>query len=261
MFAAKLADPKTDVVVAKDLIETAALMPSVDAGRSLAAVVANDKTAVSVRNAALGVLAVNISGPWAELEKDAKLRQTVTDLLKKDQKEFHVAAMQLIDNAGWAQATPALLALAADADINADVRLRAIATAVDLRGEQLTEGLRKILAASNGPIRARVLAALVDLQDVKTIRAVLTDTKTTATERNELIVSALKTSGGALGLLKLLDDKSFAPELTKLIVTQAAKHPDSNVRILYEKFLPAEARPKKLATRSRPTRFSRSRVT
>jgi putative membrane-bound dehydrogenase-like protein len=246
MFAAKLADPKTDAVVAKDLVETAALMPNVDAGRSLAAVIANDKSAVAVRNAALGVIAGNIEGPWAELQKDAKLRETVTNLLKKDQKPFHAAALQLVSNAGWAQATPALLALASDPDVNAEVRLNAIATAVNLRGDQLTEGLRKILAASDGPIRTRVLAALVDLQDLKTIRAVLTDAKTLPAERNEMIVGALKSSGGALGLLKLLDDKSFAPELAKLIVTEAAKHPDSNVRILYEKFLPAEAKPKKL---------------
>lgn len=246
MLAAKLGDPKTDAKLARELVETAALMPSVDAGRTLAAVAANDNASAELRNAALSAIAVNIGGPWSELDKDMKLRDTVIGLLKKDSATTHAAAMQLIDNAGWVQATPALLALAGDAEVAADIRLRAIATAVDLRDEQLTEGLRKILAASNGPIRARVLAALVDLQDVKTIRAVLTDAKTTGAERNALIVSALKTSGGALGLLKLLDDKSLSPELAKLIVTEAAKHPDSNVRILYEKFLPAEARPKKL---------------
>jgi putative heme-binding domain-containing protein len=180
------------------------------------------------------------------LEKDAKLRDAVLNLLKKDQPALLAGAMKVVSSAGWTQATPTLLALASDADVAADERLAAIATAVNLRGEQLTDGLRKLLTASNGPIRARVLAALVDLQDVKTIRAVLSDAKTTSTERNELIVNALKTSGGALGLLKLLDDKSFAPELAKLIVSEAAKHPDSNVRILYEKFLPAEAKPKKL---------------
>ncbi len=247
MLAAKLGDPKTDAKLAKELVETAALMPSIDAGRSLAAVIASDKAASDLRNSALSAIAVNIAGPWAELEKDAKLRETVTNLLKKDQKSSHAAAISLVGNAGWVQATPALLALAGDADVAADVRLRAIATAVDLRGEQLTDGLRKILATTSpGPIRKRLLAALVDLQDLKTIRAVLTDAKTLPAERNEMIVSALKSSGGALGLLKLLDDKSFAPELAKLIVTEAAKHPDSNVRILYEKFLPAEARPKKL---------------
>lgn len=247
MLAAKLADPKTDAVTAYDLVETAKLMTNVDAGRSLAGVIANEKTKAEVRSAALHALAANIGGPWAELQKDAKLRETVTSLLKQEHEAYISATMKLVSSAGWTQATPALLALAGDEKQPAEVRLKAISTAVELRGDQLTEGLRKILATtSDNSIRQILIAALVDLQDLKTIRTVLTDAKSTPGERNEMIVSALKTSGGALGLLKLLDDKTFAPELAKLIVNEAAKHPDSNVRILYEKFLPAEARPKKL---------------
>ncbi|MGC4006454.1 MAG: c-type cytochrome [Pirellulales bacterium] len=126
------------------------------------------------------------------------------------------------------------------------LRVKAIETAVALRGDALIEQLRKLLASDVAEVRKATLDALTALQDVKSIRETLLDAKTNAAERDVVVKGSLRSAGGALGLLKLIDDKTLPKGTADLIVAQAIKHPDSNVRVLYEKYVPIEQRQKKL---------------
>ena len=54
--------------------------------------------------------------------------------------------------------------------------------------------------------------------------------------------------GGAILLLRLIDESRLPEGLRATVVAKAAAHPDASVRVLYEKFIPEAERPKKLGT-------------
>src|SRR5690606_27770824 len=56
----------------------------------------------------------------------------------------------------------------------------------------------------------------------------------------------MSSTGGALLLLRMLDAKQISPALARSTLAKATTHPDANVRVLYEKYIPADQRPKRL---------------
>src|SRR5262249_51806253 len=60
-------------------------------------------------------------------------------------------------------------------------------------------------------------------------------------------VERLATSvGGALVLLRLIEQDALSDDLKQRAIAKATSHADSNIRVLYEKFLPPEKRAKRL---------------
>jgi putative heme-binding domain-containing protein len=57
--------------------------------------------------------------------------------------------------------------------------------------------------------------------------------------------------------LKLIEDKKLPPDLQARAVSRAVNHPDSNVRMLFEKFVPPQERTKKLGDVFRPEEILR----
>jgi putative heme-binding domain-containing protein len=57
---------------------------------------------------------------------------------------------------------------------------------------------------------------------------------------------------GALILLKLIDDNRLPAPLAAAAIAQAASHPDANVRVLYERHIPAADRPQRLGEQVEP---------
>ncbi len=56
----------------------------------------------------------------------------------------------------------------------------------------------------------------------------------------------LRSSSGAVSLLPLIEAKQLSPKLAQQAIDAAVEHPDVNVRLLYEKFIPVSQRPKTL---------------
>ncbi len=48
--------------------------------------------------------------------------------------------------------------------------------------------------------------------------------------------------------MRLIEEEQLPPEVRNQVVAKAVGHPDANVRVLYEKFLPEDQRPKKLGS-------------
>jgi putative heme-binding domain-containing protein len=57
---------------------------------------------------------------------------------------------------------------------------------------------------------------------------------------------------GALVLLRWIDGQVLAGPLKQEAIAQAANHPDSNVRVLFERFVPADQRPRRLGDAIQP---------
>src|SRR5207244_793523 len=62
----------------------------------------------------------------------------------------------------------------------------------------------------------------------------------------------MATSAGALVLLRLIDEKAVPERVRTAAIAKATAHPDSNVRVLYEKFVPENQRPKRLGAAIEP---------
>jgi putative membrane-bound dehydrogenase-like protein len=246
LLVKQLSDPNTEASLALQLIEVAGRQTDVAAGQTLLKVISNEASPAKLRTRALELIATNISSTWKDLNKDQSFKQNMLTLLQSPVLELRVATINLIGQASWTEATPALMKLIADAQANYELRKKAVETAVSLRGEAVNKGLQQALPSAQGELRTAIIKGLIKLQDTKAIREILAAKNGNEDEAVMIIEQSLQTSGGALGLLKLVDEKSIPPRAIKTILGLAVKHPDSSVRVLYEKFIPAEQLEKKL---------------
>lgn len=69
-----------------------------------------------------------------------------------------------------------------------------------------------------------------------------------STGATELVDRLLSSSSGALMLLHSMDDRSFPSHVAALTIDKAAQHSDVSIRDLFERFLPAEKRIKRLGS-------------
>ncbi|MEZ6069696.1 MAG: c-type cytochrome [Pirellulales bacterium] len=95
-------------------------------------------------------------------------------------------------------------------------------------------------------IRQATLEALVALGDFGTLRRLVKEDELTAEERLALARSMLATHGGALALRKELEIGALPEDVVELVITEAAAHPDANIRELFVAYLPADKVPARL---------------
>lgn len=93
-------------------------------------------------------------------------------------------------------------------------------------------------------LRADEAAALAQLRNVKT-----------PTEQAALVKSLLSSSSGALMLLWAADHRELPATAQSLAIEQAARHDDVSIRDLFERFLPAEQRIKRLGSVVQPEKI------
>jgi putative heme-binding domain-containing protein len=153
---------------------------------------------------------------------------------------------------GLRQLGDQVLVLAQAARNEPALREQAIGVIVQLRLDGAAQALRGLLADSQGAVREAALWALVDLQDVKTLKEVLLTDKFPPRVRESAADRLMQSTGGALVLLRLIDAGQLPDVVRRAVIAKAADHPDSNVRVLYEKFIPEAQRPKKLGESIKP---------
>ncbi len=154
-------------------------------------------------------------------------------------------ALQLASAAGLNELGPEVLALATAGDTASAVRDQALAVAVQTRPAGAGEAFAKLLKSDDAGLRAKAARALVDMAQfaaVKSLVAKGADAKQAAGVVDQMV----QTTGGALALLKWIDAKELDDATAKLAVGKAVRHPDANVRILFEKFVPESERPQRL---------------
>jgi putative heme-binding domain-containing protein len=126
------------------------------------------------------------------------------------------------------------------------VRAQAINVLSRLTPRAAAGTLRGLLSDSERPVADTALQALIDVQDAPTIREILCGSKFSEEVRRRTAERLVDTTGGALVLLRLVDENKLPDALKQLVIDRARAHADSNVRVLYEKFVPEDQRPKKL---------------
>ncbi|HQU47434.1 MAG TPA: HEAT repeat domain-containing protein, partial [Pirellulales bacterium] len=163
-----------------------------------------------------------------------------------------LAALRLIGDNQLGQVGGEVLALAADVKADQEVRQKAIETAARLHAPGAGQALEKLLADSDAVVRQAALSALVELQDWNAVKRVLSDRGVADDVKTRAIDQLVSSVGGALVVLRWIDAQTLSEALRKAAIAKAANHPDSNVRVLYERFIPESQRPKRLGAAIKP---------
>jgi putative heme-binding domain-containing protein len=159
---------------------------------------------------------------------------------------MRAAALATIDDLRLRRLGGAVLALAQRSDLAPDDRQRAVALCAKLKPKAAVASLRALLDDRDPAVANAALVALVDLQDAGSLRDLLARETIPAATRRAAAERAADTTAGAILLLRLIDANHCSPDIKDAVIAKATKHPDANVRVLYEKFVPESERPKKL---------------
>ncbi|RPI89982.1 MAG: hypothetical protein EHM42_02105, partial [Planctomycetaceae bacterium] len=218
-----------------------------DAGKSVVGLLSSNAPA-STKLLALTALRQNLAGTWKPLKEDGELKQGLESAL--GQPALAVEALNLVGEAGLAQFAEPVVKLIGDGKVADATRIAAIGVASRLGIEAagpaelgIIAGMKEVAA----PLRKAAIAGLVALRDTRSAGRVLTgELPSQGTTGEELLDGLMQTSDGGVFVLRLIDTGKLPRKLADRAIAAAVEHPDVNVRLLYEKFIPEADRPKTL---------------
>jgi putative membrane-bound dehydrogenase-like protein len=257
-LAAKLASANLPVDAAQSLLAALAATATPEAGKSVVEIL-NGNAPVSVKKLALDAIRRNISGSWIALKSDAALEPALRSAL--NDKSLRAEALTVVSEAGLKQfffAFEPILLGGSSQPTKAE-----ILTSIDAISRNNMDDLgplliRQMVRSSDSDIREAAVRSLVALRDAKLLTKVLTAAEILSEDpnvvdtRRQVLDQLLTSSDGAILILRLIESKKLHDMLAKRAIVLAAAHPDVNVRILFEKFIPANQRPKTLAQAATP---------
>ncbi|HJT33531.1 MAG TPA: PVC-type heme-binding CxxCH protein [Pirellulales bacterium] len=250
LLASSLAASNLDEAARATLIKQLGGSTSSEAGLAVVKLISDDRTARDLRGLALNLLASNLSGNWKDLQGRPELAAAVRKLLAEA--DWQLAALRLVGDDHLTQFGADALALAADEKASVEARQKAIEVSAALRTEGSPQTLEKLLRSNEATLRQATLAALIELQDWPAVKQVLSSPATPASVKQSAVDHLIDSSAGALVLLRWIDAKLLSDALREQAIAKAAQHPDSNIRVLYEKFIPEDQRPKRLGAAIKP---------
>ncbi|MGH7192824.1 MAG: c-type cytochrome, partial [Candidatus Saccharimonadales bacterium] len=250
LLAHSLAATNLDDAARATLVKQLGGSTSSEAGMAVVKLMGDDRTARDLRALSLNLLASNLSGAWKPLRDRPELAVAVRKLL--GEAEWQLAALRLVGDDHLVQFGADVLALAANDKASVEARQKAIEVAAALRVETASPTLEKLLHSNEATLRQAALAALIELQDWPAVKQVLSSPATPADVKQRIVDRLIDSGAGALVLLRWIDAKLLSDALRGQAIAKAALHPDSNIRVLYEKFIPAEQRPKRLGAAIKP---------
>jgi putative membrane-bound dehydrogenase-like protein len=210
----------------------------------------DDKSPPALRNEALALLAANLSGIWRDFRDQPALVDTIRNLL--GDKDRQLAALRLAADQRLGQLGGDALALAVDRRADSQVRRQAIEAAAQLRASGAGGTIEKLLGDPDPAVRRAALAALIELQEWNAVKRALGDASLADDVKAEAVDRLVASAAGALALLRWIDASALAEPLRDAAVAKAINHPDSNVRVLYERFIPEDKRSKRLGETIKP---------
>lgn len=247
---AKLSDRTTTESDVKKLLDAAALAQSRDAMHAVLQMATGDSVDPALKLLALRRTDLGLSTGWRSFTGDPQLASAFKQLLADPATQSGI--LETAVKHGITALGPEAVRLATASELPVTARQNAIAAATRLKPQGISEVLSELLADPTPAIRDSSLSALVDMQDMKTLRAVLGGSNFSPAVQSQTVERLMTGTGGALVLLRMIESKSLATSLTPRVIALAAKHPDSNVRSLFEKLIPEADRPEKLGDAIKP---------
>ncbi len=243
---AQLSDDALDEATARVLFDAAVNIPSDEAGYGLLALAADAQRPLAIRRTALERLLANVGprGAWTDINGSPRFQESLATLL--DDEALRGQALAAVGRLRLRKLGDRVVAIARDQSIKPGQRAQATRVAARLNPSGVHTVLNELRNDPNSAVSQAALDALIGMLDIRSLRKILGGDRYPAEARRSIAERLVGTTGGALVLLRLIDEDRLSPELTRAIVAKASTHPDANVRVLFEKFIPPEQRPKKL---------------
>jgi len=213
-----------------------------EAGKSVAKLLTSKQATADVKRLALRSLGQKLPGPWVQLKESPEVTKGIAAVLQDP--ELQRDALEVVAQAGLNNfADDVVRLIVAD---NRQTQLKAMSVATRLMIDAAAGPLSEELKSNEPELREAALRALVTLQAADALSQLLTGSDADESLKTEAVDLLTRSSGGAVILLPLVEKEKLSKPLREKIIAAAAEHPDVNVRLLYEKFIPAEMRPKTL---------------
>jgi len=253
-LASKLASANLPAESAQSLLEALSATATPEAGKSVLELL-NGKSAIEIKKLALAAVRRNLGGAWSALKTDTAFEPALKAAL--GDKALRSEALAIVGEAGLSQffdSLGAILQTSDSAETKAD-RLAAIDAISRNNFEKLAPTVVGVLLTTkDGDVEDAAARALVSLRDAKMLTLLLTGKQVPSVKaeplcvesRNKLVDLLMNSSDGAVLLLRLIDTKKLDHRLNERAIAAAVEHPDVNVRLLFEKFIPPGERPKTL---------------
>ena len=253
LMVARLTAGKLEPQQIKKILEVAGNSQSLETGRGLLRLLGNKEAPLELRRLAMVKLIESIQSYWGRLGTDDQFIATFKELLSEG--PLRGDALAAVGNARLRSLGGNVLAMTQSSQLDSALRCQAIKIAARLRMDDSAKVLRGLLEAPDTAVRDAAIAGLIELQDPTALRAIVTSDKFAPDVRTSTVSRLAESIGGAIFLLRLIDENRLSADLKKLTIAKAVNHPDSNVRVLYEKFIPESERPKKLGASIQPEKI------
>lgn len=245
---AELAATPTDTKNAALVIDRAANLPGLAAGWSVLKLAENPNTPIELRRLALKKIVGNAGhrGNWSALADDAQLAERLRALLGDEQVRpdvLRAAATLRLVSLG-----PDVLTMARNDNVADGVRVTAIDVAARLKPAGAAAAFASLIKHGHAPVSRAAISGLAEVGDARTVREIFTTPQLPSDTKRALAKALAESNTGAIVLLRLIDERMLPDELQAFVIRKGAVHPDSNVRVLYERFVPEAERPRRLGS-------------
>ena len=253
-LASKLASANLPADAAQSLLVALSATATPEAAKSVLEIL-NSKAPIEIRKLAIDAVRKNLNGAWSALKSDAALEPALKSAMQE--KALRTAALAIVSEAGLKSFFDSLRAILQSADSPETKAEKLVAIEAVSRNniERFGPTLAGIVClTADADIHEAASRALVSIGDVKSLTAIVTGhplpgekAATASPEIRRQLTDMLMNSGtGAVLLLRLIDTKKIDKILADRAVAAAIEHPDVNIRLLYEKYIPPDQRPKTL---------------
>ena len=246
-LAGKLASSGLNEKSAEAILTAISSLASGDAGTEVLKVLGGT-TPVATRRLALASLQRNLPRAWKNLRDNPELRKGLEESLKTP--DLVPAALGVIGEAGLTPFADQVVQIIGNKQASEPSRIAAIAVASRLQIEKAGPAEAQLLTGPSGvpeALQKSALDGLVALRDtVSAGKLLAADSGAAPATRERLVDGLMQSSDGAVFLMRFLDTGKLAQPLAKRAIAAAIEHPDVNVRLLFEKHIPTDQRPKTL---------------
>ncbi|MGD9645376.1 MAG: PVC-type heme-binding CxxCH protein [Pirellulales bacterium] len=257
----RLEDRSLSMAGRASVLAAVATLPTGEAAMATVKLAADTEAPLELRREAIVALQRDLPGIWKMLDDalaggaisgnnnlaDADVVQALEAITKMLPDEvIGPQAMALVATRGWRHFGPKIQALAADAAAPVELRVSAIKALVQLDSNDAVDTLEPLVRSDIAPLREAAIDGAVRLQAWPLLKELLRASDVSDDFKRRIAENMLATPGGALVLLRMIEAGQLSGTLKAQMVAEAVTHSDINVRVLFENFVPADQRPKRL---------------
>lgn len=248
-LSAKLASSNLSAESRTALLTALSAVTTADAGKSLAGVL-TQSASNDIKKLVLDALRRNLNGSWSSLKTDESVSKGITAALAVN--DLAPAALAVVAETGLTNLKDPVLALLRSDTTPPAVQIAAIQAASTLGLEGSGQAVARRMSSKDAAVKQAALAGLILQKESQALGELLLSKEQPADVKQKIIDGMMQSSDGSVFVLRMLDTKKLDKALGDRAVAAAIEHPDVNVRLLFEKYIPENLRPKTLGQAFKP---------